>query len=104
MSDQFGMPGGNAGDLLPPADRDIDVERVQLDQPSAAPGAFGCQNGRAGLGEWEAAIRSVATGVPEGGHNLPLDRSATVVPRHRDNRAFLTELPATQPDFSHARG
>src|SRR5258708_27766344 len=34
----FDMPGGDAGDLLPTADRDAEIERVQLAHPCHAAG------------------------------------------------------------------
>jgi len=35
------MPRGNAGGLFPATDRDVDIERVQLDYPSDTAGALG---------------------------------------------------------------
>ena len=45
------MPGGRAADLLPAADGDIDIQRVELDHASDAPGALGREDGRAAPGE-----------------------------------------------------
>ena len=41
----------NAGGLLPAADRDVDIERVELDHPSDPARTLGCQNCRAAAAE-----------------------------------------------------
>src|SRR5215469_5560001 len=45
------MPGRNPGDLLPSADGEINVERVELDHPRDASGALGGQDCRAAAAE-----------------------------------------------------
>ena len=48
---EFGMPRGNVGGLFPPTDRDVDIERVQLDYPSDTASALGRQDRRAAAAE-----------------------------------------------------
>jgi len=45
------MPGRNPGDLLPSADGEINVERVELDHPSDASGALGGEDCRTAAAE-----------------------------------------------------
>ena len=41
---EFGMPRGNVGGLFPPTDRDVDIERVELDHARDASRTFGRQD------------------------------------------------------------
>ena len=47
-----GVSRRDAGDLFPSADCDIDVKRVEFDQPCDSAGALGGENSRAAAAEW----------------------------------------------------
>src|SRR5580693_7493137 len=74
MSDRVRCAGRNAGGFLPAADRDIDIELVELDPPRDAPGAIGGQQRRAAAAERveddPVAPAAVADEIGDEGHRL----------------------------------
>jgi len=71
---KLGVSGRDAGGLLPPADRDIDIERVQFDDPGDAAGTLcrqdGCAAAAKRVEDDAIASAAVADQVGDEGHRL----------------------------------
>jgi hypothetical protein len=59
------MPRRDIGQVLPAANSDVDIKRIQLDRTSHASSAVGCQEGSATAAEWVEDDTVAAAAVPD---------------------------------------